>query len=93
MARIYYTGDMANQPGWFTTDDALTPAMNPVTLTEDESEWSEGRVINIFAGHIGHAYAGHCSPRFVTEAAYTEYQNAAFLTYQAGAILAASERL
>jgi hypothetical protein len=93
MTRIYYTGDMANQSGWFTTEDALTPPTNPVTLTEDDTEWGEGRKFTIHAMQVGHVYAGHCSPRFVTEAAYREYQDAAFLTYRANAVLAASERL
>jgi hypothetical protein len=69
MARVYYTGDVANQPGWFTV--APEAQGGHVVLVEDAG--GEGRRFTLSAGHIGDVYQGHCNPRFVTEDAYLAY--------------------
>ena len=66
--RVYYSGDMANQPGWFTRRPS--PG-GTVSLVE---EGGEGRRLTVSPQEIGDVYHGHCSPRFVTEAAYNAFQ-------------------
>lgn len=69
--RIYYTGDMANQSGWF----AATPMANGnVRLVEEEGGEDRDFVINRV--QVGSVYQGHCNPRFVTEAAVQTYRAA-----------------
>lgn len=70
--RVYYTGDMANQPGWFTASPSATAGA--VLLIEDEG--GEDRSFTLFERHIGHEYHGHCDPRFVTGEAYDAYRAA-----------------
>lgn len=69
--RVYYTGDMANQPGWFR---ATGNGEGQLRLVEEDYPDSEQRVFTVYPHHIGHVYQGHCSPRFVTEAAYKAFR-------------------
>lgn len=77
MARIYYTGDMANQPGWFneTASDLEGHVGNRRLVVELVEEGGE-RSFAVHAHHIGDVYRGHCDPRFVTEEAYNTYHAA-----------------
>jgi len=69
--RVYYTGDMANQPGWFTATEAeggqLVLREEDGPLSHHRSPWV------VFRRDIGDVYHGHCDPRFVTEQAYRNY--------------------
>ncbi len=64
--RIYYTGDVANQPGWGTV---VCSGPTNVGLDLDD----EG-IINIYPSGIGDTYHGHGDPRFVTKAAYDAWR-------------------
>lgn len=66
--KIYYTGDMANQSGWFKVESFRAPGC--VDLVEIGGDRD---MKGIFVDHIGTEYQGHCGTRFVTEAAYKEY--------------------
>ena len=59
--RIYYTGDMANQPAWLTVT-ALDRAANHIAVL-----WDDGRTDVLFPGQIGRTYEGHANPRFYPE--------------------------
>ena len=73
--RVYYTGDIANMPGWFTAEEGPTP--DTVTLIEEPGQWAEDRTMRgVWRCHIGTEYQGHCSPRFVTEDAYNRFYEA-----------------
>ena len=67
--KIYYSGDMANSPGWFTVTDIRRSQFGvSYDLTEIKGE-------RVFLGtrNIGHVYAGHCDPRMVTSQAYDAF--------------------
>lgn len=68
--RIYYTGDMANQPGWFVA----TPHPATDHLALDEEPGGEGRRFVVMTHDIGGVYAGHCNPRFVLASAVEAYR-------------------
>ena len=65
--RIYYTGDVKNQPGWGTIQDIQK---DDVLLHLDD-----GRKFHIFPNAIGGVYQGHGSPRFVTARAVLLYRS------------------
>lgn len=65
--RIYYTGDIANDPAWCTV---VTSSASDVALKRD----TDGRVMHVYPVMIGSVYRGHCDPRFVTAKAYLMYQ-------------------
>lgn len=71
-SRIYYRGDMANNPGWFTVT-GLRPATKyspeQVELMEVEGEF-RSKVVPAFM--VSHKDSGNGSTRFVTERAYNE---------------------
>jgi hypothetical protein len=70
--RIYYTGDMANQSGWFRAEPDTTSSQalyGSLLLREEDGP----RTFTVLRRHIGEVYAGHCNPRFVTEDAYQTY--------------------
>ena len=67
--RVYYTGDMANDPAWLTV--IARRGENSYDLREVES----GR-IRRGVMWIGHVYAGHCDPRYVSGEAYDAYMAA-----------------
>ena len=71
--RVYYTGDMANQPHWAEIVEIRTGRGQEVTLRADARDESP-RTYTIPRHHIGDVYAGHCDPRFVTEAAWLAYR-------------------
>ena len=88
MQRIYYTGDMANQPGWFTTEECFGGLFyGPFTITEEPGELSENREFHLMPANVGSVYAGHCNPRFVTAEAYNAYRKAQFSEYERSAAL------
>jgi len=70
MTRIYYTGDMANQPGWFQ----VTEQEGAVLQLREEPLELDGRSFSIHSWQIGDRYEGHCNPRFVTEEAYKAFR-------------------
>jgi hypothetical protein len=66
--RVYYTGDMANQPDWCT-----------ITGLENHNvklQMDNGGETWVWDTSIGHVYQGHCNPRFVTQAAYDTWRAA-----------------
>lgn len=67
--RIYYTGDVANQPGWFRVVSEA-PEFGSVRVEEEDGD--RRFVLHLF--EIGDRYEGHHNPRFVTEAAYRAYR-------------------
>jgi hypothetical protein len=69
--RVYYTGDMANSPGWFDVTGADNYGVN--RLEEDKGE---GRTFHVSPSQVGNVYHGHCNPRFVTEVAYKAFHAA-----------------
>ena len=64
-ARIYYTGDMANQDGWGTITEGTRIVHDQYHVTMDD-----GREFWLSQYAIGDVYKGHCDPRFVTKAAH-----------------------
>jgi hypothetical protein len=70
--RVYYTGDMANQPAWLT----VTSERSPDCYDMKEGGPNGGTFAGIHARAIGTEYHGHCNPRFVTEAAYIAFYDA-----------------
>lgn len=70
--RIYYTGDMANSPGWFTVSRIIDS--RNVELTECDGGDSRLKIVS--TAMIGDLYQGHCNPRFVTAEAYLSYYEA-----------------
>ena len=73
--RVYYTGDMANNPGWFVASGDMDDPNAQVSLAEEPGDFSEDRKFVVFRRYIGDRHFGHCNPRFVTEAAYVAYQD------------------
>lgn len=69
--RIYYTGDMANRPGWFTVVALKADSYRHVELLEEGDD--EPRHMFIPLSLFSAEYLGHCGTRFVTEAAYRRY--------------------
>lgn len=72
--KIYYAGDMANRPGWFTVTEAFEgteTSSQKYTLTEIDGTRQFKNVWNL---GIGEVYKGNCNPRFVTEEAYKTYR-------------------
>lgn len=70
--RIHYSGDLANEPGWFRVElDRVGP-----WLVEENGD----RRFTVSPTQIGDVYKGHCSPRFVTEAAYRAFYAAPGVT-------------
>ena len=68
---IYYTGDMANQSGFFViTKIEESHAM----LKEIETDHVKRRSINTPVWGIGTTYKGHMGTRFVTRQAYNEFR-------------------
>jgi outer membrane protein OmpA-like peptidoglycan-associated protein len=65
--RIYYTGDVANQPGWFKQRE-----IDKFHIELIEEGGNRRRFI-VAPQQIGDKYKGHCNPRFVTEAAHEAY--------------------
>ena len=66
-SRVYYTGDMANDPAWLTVVSQRGP--DSYDLREVETGTVRRGVM-----FIGHVYQGHCDPRYVTGEAYAAYQ-------------------
>jgi hypothetical protein len=74
-SRIFYSGDMANAPGWFVVESATDYVIDRSLWFYNLREQGGERVFpGISARHIGHVYAGHCNPRFVTEQAVTTWR-------------------
>lgn len=73
MERIYYTGDVANQSGWFTVEHIKGGNLH---LVEVPGEYSEGRSFIISSSQVGDKYEGHGGTRFVTETAYKAWRAA-----------------
>jgi len=71
ITRVYYTGDVCNQPGWFTA--AERPDGN-LTLTEEPGDLSFDREIIVSPRQIGREYNGTYSPRFVTAEAHAAFR-------------------
>lgn len=71
--KIYYRGDMANQPGWFEISEVIE---NPYFRGYDLKEiGGKGRTLKrIFESGISEVDKGHCGTRFVTEEAYKAYR-------------------
>lgn len=71
--KIYYTGDMANHPGWFKiTEQRQAGDYNPnmYTLTEIDGDRTFKAVFEIGIADI---YEGRGGQRFVTAEAHEEY--------------------
>lgn len=67
---IYYTGDMANNCGWFRIT-----AINSNSVDLEELPLGDDRDFRgILFTSIGDVYKGHCNPRFVTEDAFHSYR-------------------
>lgn len=69
--RVYYTGDMANAPGWFHPVGDMDDPSAHINLYEDGGEGR--KFLQVRRSRIGDEYKGHCNPRFVTEEAYEAY--------------------
>jgi len=70
--RIYYTGDIANQPGWFEVSAIVC---NPYCKGYDLKELDGERTFrSVYEISISDRYEGHCGIRFVTEEAYKAYR-------------------
>ncbi len=79
--RVYYTGDMANDPAWLTVTEVHTDSLNqPVYVTMQPD--GGGKPWNINTEQIGYMYKGHCDPRFVTKKAYDAYRNQVMAAYR-----------
>ena len=77
---IYYTGDVANQPGF----GAIT-ALNRDPQWGDSYDFTleDGREIKGIATHsLGNKYEGHGGTRFVTKAAYDDYRQEKLEAYR-----------
>jgi hypothetical protein len=68
--RVYYTGDVCNQPAWGSVDVVESTGGG----TQYRILFDDGSASHILDFHIGDVYRGHCDPRFVTEAAYRAYR-------------------
>ena len=75
--KIYYTGDMANQSGWFQVKSFRAPGCVDLVEIDGDRE-----IKGIYVSHIGMEYTGHCGQRFVTEAAYTKNRNEQIAKFQ-----------
>jgi hypothetical protein len=64
--RIYYTGDVCNQPDWGVVVDRDLP--NAATQFHVLFERIGDMTLQITS--VGDVYEGHCHPRFVTGEAY-----------------------
>ena len=67
--KIYYTGDMANQSGWFRVFNVRPDGS--YDLLEIDGEHRDFCAVQ--APSIGDVYMGHCNPRFVTAEAYQSF--------------------
>lgn len=67
--KIYYTGDMANQSGWFKVFNVRSNGS--YDLLEIEGEHRD--FCGVQSTSIGNVYMGHCNPRFVTAEAYQAF--------------------
>ncbi len=67
--KIYYTGDMANQSGWFKVFNIRSNGS--YDLLEIDGDHRPFCGVHSFT--IGDTYAGHCNPRFVTVEAYRAF--------------------
>ena len=69
--KIHYSGDMANDSGWFTVsrvrDDGSVDLAEVTPDVASSRTWKQ-------VTHVGNKYSGHCDPRFVTEAAVLAYR-------------------
>ncbi len=74
--KIYYTGDVCNQSGWF---EITRYTMTAVDLSEIDGD---RKILGIGRNQIGNVYHGHCGTRFVTEKAYNTYRSEAMKGYQ-----------
>lgn len=78
--KIYYTGDQANQSGWFRIVKANTNDYgNGYNLKELNGKREFNQTWEIGIGNI---YKGNCNPRMVTEQAYNKYKNDIMAQYQ-----------
>ena len=72
-SKIYYTGDMANQDGFFE----VFAFRNPNCYDIKECQGGDGRVFcGVYDSQIAREYSGHCGTRFVTLEAHDAYRNA-----------------
>ena len=72
---IYYTGDMANQEGFFK----VTHISNTFTVTVSEIDGD--RSFSLYPSQIASKYEGHCGERFVTRDAYNAYREELMARY------------
>jgi hypothetical protein len=74
--RVYYTGDIANQPGWFKAKGDINNPNATLKLNEelDPTDQDEPRTFQLYRREIGDQYFGHCNPRFVTADAFDAYK-------------------
>jgi hypothetical protein len=66
---IYYTGDVANDSGYFKTTFV---SEGLVKLKEIDG----ARSFSLYPSQIGDIYRGHCNPRFVTKEAVQNFRKA-----------------
>lgn len=85
--RVYYTGDVANQPAHLEVVSVITRADGLYYNLDERAEENRRLFMLVADRHIGRAYFGHCDPRFVTEEARETYRAA-----QVAAVHAAIER-
>ena len=75
--KIYYRGDMANNPGWFEIVETYdNDYFKGYDLKESESDHSESRILKrIHECGISEIDKGNGQTRFVTEKAYQTFKN------------------
>lgn len=73
--RIYYTGDMANDPAWGTV---VMQRGGYCDIQQDNGHL----MASILLCAIGHRYNGTCNPRFVTETAYHAWRAERLAAYR-----------
>ena len=73
--KVYYTGDMANQDGFFT----VIAHRNGSTYDLQEID-GERSILGVYS--IADTYAGNCAERFVTAEARLAYRDAAIAEYE-----------
>jgi hypothetical protein len=69
-SRVHYSGDMANDGGWFRVSAVRAGSRPSYDLVEVDGAGRTWRGVFIDPAD---RYAGHCSPRFVTGEAYDAY--------------------
>ena len=72
--KIYYTGDMANRPGWFEITEAKEIERSNLSMYTLKEINGDREFKAVYEMGISDIYEGHCGIRFVTEEAYKAYR-------------------